>query len=56
MIDSNDREVVPVEIKYRNNPTGIKGIEKFMSIFEIETRVVITKDVFNPNLTVFTLF
>ncbi|HJH28317.1 MAG TPA: ATP-binding protein [Methanosarcinaceae archaeon] len=41
----NDGEVVPVEIKYRNDPTDIKGLEKFMSKFEIETGVVITKDV-----------
>jgi len=36
---------IPVEIKYRNNPTDIKGLIKFMGKFNSKYGVVITKDI-----------
>ena len=39
-----DKTIVPVEIKYRNNPTDIKGLIKFMNKFNSKYGVVITKD------------
>jgi predicted AAA+ superfamily ATPase len=39
-----DQAIVPVEIKYRNDPGDIKGLIKFMDKFDSKFGVVITKD------------
>jgi len=41
----NNHEMIPVEIKYRNDPDKIKGLEMFMDKFNAKTGVVITNNV-----------
>lgn len=39
-----DKKIIPVEIKYRNDPDDIKGLIKFIKKFDVKYSVVITKD------------
>jgi len=40
------KELLPVEIKYRENPRDVKGIIEFSKNFSITKSIVITKDLF----------
>jgi len=39
------KEIVPVEIKYRNKPSPNKGLQKFCKKYGCREAIVITKDV-----------
>jgi len=39
-----DKELIPVEIKYRNQPSQNKGLQKFLKKYKCEQALVVTKD------------
>ena len=41
----NGKEIVPIEIKYRNKPSPNKGLQKFCKKYGCREAIVITKDV-----------
>ncbi|CEG11754.1 hypothetical protein MSIBF_A1670014 [groundwater metagenome] len=39
-------EIIPIEVKYRETPSDIKGLHKFMEKFSVKKGIVVTKDLF----------
>jgi predicted AAA+ superfamily ATPase len=44
IILQQDKELVPVEIKYRNQPSQNKGLQKFCKKYKCKEAIVVTKD------------
>ena len=45
--------VIPVEVKYREQPTGsdVKGLIEFMDLYDSSYGIVVTKDIFRKDET-----
>lgn len=41
---SDGREIIPIEIKYRNQPTPQKGLQKFREKYNCKEAIVVTKE------------
>lgn len=39
-----DKEIIPIEIKYRNQPGSNKGLQKFLKKYKCREAVIVTKD------------
>ena len=44
IILQQDKELVPVEVKYRNQPSQNKGLQKFLKKYKCKEAIVVTKD------------
>jgi hypothetical protein len=45
-----DQEPVPVEIKYKNHPTDIKGVIEFIKKFDAKKGIIVTEDTFKKEI------
>jgi predicted AAA+ superfamily ATPase len=46
-IYDDGKRLVPVEVKYRNDPTDMKGIAEFMELYSCKKGIIVTKDLFD---------
>jgi len=44
IILQQDKDLIPVEIKYRNQPSQNKGLQKFLKKYKCKQAIVVTKD------------
>lgn len=44
IILQKDKEIIPIEVKYRNQPSQNKGLQKFCKKYKCKEAIVVTKD------------
>lgn len=45
-----DQKPIPVEVKYKNHPTDIKGVIEFIKKFDADKGIIVTKDTFKKEV------
>jgi len=45
-----EKKPIPVEVKYRENPTDIKGLLEFTNKFDVKQGFVVTKDLLDKQI------